>query len=68
MKCKNCSKELIIPSKIYLNLERYNIGGKMMIASECCGIGYEVKMEINFINTLYKGDKTSDDWGTELTK
>jgi hypothetical protein len=67
MKCENCGKDLIIPSRAYLNLESYNVGGSIMTASDCCGAGYVVKMKVSYQVTKYTGDKTEDEWGTKLT-
>ena len=68
MKCKNCRKDIIIPRKAYLNLEHYNVGGSILVASECCNTGYTVRMEIGYKITEYTGKKTEDDWGKDLSK
>jgi hypothetical protein len=68
MKCKKCKKELILPNRAYINLETYKVGGSVMTASECCNIGYVIKMEISYKITEYTGDKEEDDWGVKLNK
>ena len=68
MLCPNCKKEIIIPNKAYLNLESYNIGGSVVVASECCNAGFIVKMNVNFKITPYTGLKNHDEWGVKLKK
>lgn len=68
MKCKKCGKELVLPSRAYLNLETYKVGGSVMAASECCNTGYTIKMNISYSVTEYIGNETKDDWGVELCK
>lgn len=66
MKCKNCKKNVIIPEKAYLNLESYNVGGRCVVASDCCGTGYEIKMVVAYETKPYKGAKEIDDWGKKM--
>jgi hypothetical protein len=68
MKCTQCGKDLVLPSKAYLNLETYKVGGAVMVASECCNTGYIIKMEVSYKVTPYTGDATEDDWGVDLSK
>jgi hypothetical protein len=68
MKCKVCKKDLVIPSRAYRNLESYNVGGSCIVASECCGTGYKVQMNVSYTTTLYEGDKEADDWGEKMKK
>jgi len=68
MKCKICKKDVIIPRRAYLNLDTYKVGGSVLIASECCGVGYRIKMNISYSTTLHTGKEIEDDWGTELLK
>lgn len=68
MKCKKCGKRLVLPSRAYLNLESYNVGGSVMVASECCNTGYIIKMNVSYAVTEYTGEATEDDWGVELRK
>lgn len=66
MKCFKCGENIIIPDKAYINLESYNVGGSVLVSSECCGAGYNVKMNITYNHTLYKGEEKEDNWGTEI--
>jgi hypothetical protein len=66
MKCKKCKKELVIPARAYLNLETYRVGGSCIVASECCGTGYEIQMNISYTTLLYEGAKEEDDWGVKM--
>lgn len=67
MECPNCKKTVIIPRHAYLNLQNYNVGGSVLVSSECCGKGFNVKMNISYSITEYKGYKKEDNWGCELT-
>ena len=68
MKCTKCGKDLVLPSRAYLNLETYNVGRSVMVASECCSTGYIIKMNISYKITEYTGDAEEDDWGVKLNK
>ena len=64
--CKKCGKKLVLPARAYLNLERYKVGGSVMVASECCNSGYIVKMNVSYSTTEYEGSATEDDWGIPI--
>ena len=66
MKCPKCKKDLIIPRRAYLNLESYNVGGTILVASDCCESPFLIKMKISYVTTEYTRDKTEDDWGTKF--
>jgi len=66
MKCTKCGMDVVIPAKVFRNLETYNVGGSTLIASECCGAGYEVHMTYSFKKNPYTGSKTEDDWGNKI--
>ncbi len=66
MKCKLCKKNVIIPQRSYLYLDTYNVGGSCVVASECCGAGYEIEMKVSYKTMPYKGNKTIDDWGDKM--
>jgi len=68
MECKKCGKNVVIAENVYRNLESYKVGGSVLAASECCGAGFIVKMNVSYTTTPYEGDKTEDDWGVELIK
>ena len=68
-KCPLCGKNIIIPTRAYLNLESYHHGGGVVLAaSGCCGYGLLVEMVVSFKVAEYTGDKEQDDWGMELKK
>ena len=66
MICTNCKNELILPPRTYLNLEEYQEGGTIIVASICCGAGYLVKKEVNYEIKPYLGNEKEDDWGFDL--
>ena len=66
MECPKCKKDLVLPNKAYLNLETYNVGGIVMVASECCSTGFIIKMNMSYETTEYTGHKKEDDWGVKL--
>jgi hypothetical protein len=68
MKCPNCKKDMVIPYRAYMNLESYNVGGYALVATECCGLGVLVKMNVSYSITLYDGYKEEDDWGEKIIK
>ena len=68
MKCTKCGKDLVLPTRAYLNLETYKVGGSVMAASECCNTGYIIKMNISYKTTEYTGNAEEDDWGVRLRK
>ena len=68
MKCIKCGEEVDIPDRAYKNLETYNPGGTVTVASDCCGAGYTVSMEIHYKIYPYKGPKKEDDWGEKIYK
>jgi hypothetical protein len=68
MECPKCGKSLTIAGNVYRNLESYGVGRSALTASECCGAGFIVKMNVSYTTTPYEGDKTEDDWGHKITK
>ena len=66
MKCPNCKKQIIIPRRVYLNLDTYNVGGTALTISECCNTAFNVEMIISYKTTLYEGNKSEDDWGNKI--
>lgn len=69
MKCPKCKKELQIPDRAYLNFESYYAGGgTVLVASDCCGVGIVLQMEVSFSAAEYTGDRKEDDWGSKLSK
>lgn len=66
MICKSCGKELILPHTAYMNLETYNVGGRVVASSECCGTGYYIKMNISYTTEPYLGERKTDDWGRNM--
>ena len=68
MYCLKCGNEIIIPSRVYRNLESYNTGGMAVTISECCNAAYLVKMVVKFQITEYNGNKKEDDWGNKIKK
>lgn len=68
MKCPNCKKDIVIPTKAYLNLETYNVGGSVLVATNCCNFGVNIKKKISYEITPYIGNKIEDDWGNKIIK
>ena len=66
MKCPKCKKELVISGKAFINLESYNVGGIVLVASICCNRPFLVKMKVSYDVTEYTGDKKEDDWGVKF--
>jgi len=68
VKCPNCGKETSIEPRVYINLESYNVGGVSLAKSNCCGIGYLVRMQVIYELTPYEGNKTEDEWGQNIVR
>lgn len=66
MVCPNCKNELIIPQRAYLNLIGYQEGGSVLVATECCHIGFLIKRNFNYDLEPYIGEEKEDDWGFDL--
>lgn len=67
MECPRCKKELSIPSRAYINLQAYHQdGGRVLVASDCCGYGVWLNMRQVFTVEPYSGDKIEDDWGIKI--
>lgn len=66
MECPNCNKEIKIPNRAYLNLESYNVGGSILVATECCQSAVTLKMNVSYSILPYVGEQKEDGWGIEF--
>lgn len=62
--CPHCNAELKFDSCVYANVETY--GHQTLASTACCGHAVWVSRKVSFGISPYFGDRTEDDWGSEI--
>lgn len=63
-KCIHCHETLNIDEAVFRNVETY--GRPALVSTKCCKNGIVISRNVSFSVSRYCGERTEDDWGSEI--